>query len=482
MGIKVYPLLDKLKDTTFAKYVPALQNLTIIRSLQQLGSVFKTVKLDKIRKLAHSSFSDETVERLIMDTVKVGLISARLDHRNGLLQFLDENFESQRTRSQLAVLTDKLSALSETIHGYDMKHKKKERENVYKQVRDGLEREQQAVFERKEIIEKRKIEREEQRALEDKQKEEQRALEDKQRQEQIRQKMQEDAAKRESEQKKRQQEEQDLITKKSMAAQLMKKAEEAKNQGVGVKKITLEVGKIVDNLSSLDKNAITKAAEEVSFLPPLFTPLSSVLSVAVLVVLIVALFSPALWFSVSLFFSLSWLNVNVRNVRNASKTIGSVWTISLVPSVWKKALLSSSFSNRKPRKKQRLRRRDSSRLHKSTRPSMTRTSKRRSVSVAWFVSFLRLITPCSFVFTVLLLLRQTKERGIFHKAQLAKRQTLFQQAQAAQQQRMAAKRQEILQRKQEERKEQLAREEEERKRREEEEVCVRSLCRLRARS
>jgi len=133
-----------------------LKKLTLLRLSQQLGSVFKTIRIAKFRELAPDIGLQHELERQLMLFVKWGHINLRIDHKAQLYHFLEEGMENQRMKDQLAVLAQKLQQVADTIAPMDPKEKQRERKNVFTSIQNGIAAEHKEVFERMKEIERRK--------------------------------------------------------------------------------------------------------------------------------------------------------------------------------------------------------------------------------------------------------------------------------------------------------------------------------------
>jgi translation initiation factor 3 subunit A len=87
--------------------VPALKNLTVVRLLKQLSSVYKTMRMDRFIAIA-PKLTVGAMERLVMAAVRSDQLQLRWDHRSQLLHFTEEGMESQRVKEQLFALAQRL--------------------------------------------------------------------------------------------------------------------------------------------------------------------------------------------------------------------------------------------------------------------------------------------------------------------------------------------------------------------------------------
>ena len=113
------PLLAQLEqDEALKKYVAPLQHLVIIRVLQQLSSVFKSIRIDKFLTLIpasaiHADGGLTAIERLMMAAIASEHLTVRIDHANKLLLFPDDDLESGKMKDQLVMLSRELSVLAD---------------------------------------------------------------------------------------------------------------------------------------------------------------------------------------------------------------------------------------------------------------------------------------------------------------------------------------------------------------------------------
>jgi hypothetical protein len=70
-----------------------------------------------------------------MTSVKSGQLTVRIDHRSQLFVFGDDTFESNRLRTQLQVLAERLQSVVNTIAPYNAAEKEYERSSVFNEVK-----------------------------------------------------------------------------------------------------------------------------------------------------------------------------------------------------------------------------------------------------------------------------------------------------------------------------------------------------------
>ena len=67
-------------DQEYSVYANQLQRVAFVRLVQQLSRVYKTFRLDRLCTLA-AAFDRQTVEKLVCEAVKDGIVAARINHQ-----------------------------------------------------------------------------------------------------------------------------------------------------------------------------------------------------------------------------------------------------------------------------------------------------------------------------------------------------------------------------------------------------------------
>jgi len=99
---------------TLSQYVPNLERLAVYRTLQQLSSVYSAVTLAQFRGLmAGLSLPYPDVEKLVVRAVRGGLLSVRIDHREGCMRLGNDALEASSMRRQLVDLAARLQGVSD---------------------------------------------------------------------------------------------------------------------------------------------------------------------------------------------------------------------------------------------------------------------------------------------------------------------------------------------------------------------------------
>jgi len=156
---------EDVEDTSLGRYVRPLTKVLLLKLVVNLSSAYHTVSIDHLKKLTSGlDMSFEEVEKAIVLLTQTKTLSVRIDHRAGCLRFGDAELESDAMRSQLTVLSKQLEAVNRllspaTTHA-KQQQKLEHQISVYEQVRATVNREQAAIIERKNLIEKRKEETE----------------------------------------------------------------------------------------------------------------------------------------------------------------------------------------------------------------------------------------------------------------------------------------------------------------------------------
>ena len=99
-----------------AQYVPNLERLLVFRLLQQLSSVFSTLRLSVFNDMCTGlSLNPLDVQKLIARSVKAGQLAVRMDHRTGVLRLGSHTSDATAMRRQLSELAARLHAVVESL-------------------------------------------------------------------------------------------------------------------------------------------------------------------------------------------------------------------------------------------------------------------------------------------------------------------------------------------------------------------------------
>ena len=208
-----------LKDLSMSDYVPALRNAAVVRMVKQLSEVYSTMRISELCKVgqlravsAHTARPETSgpglcaaeagsgasptcrrrplcwradpsvqtpcaaplspprqlipgmtfneAEAQLVDAVKYGFISMRIDHRNGTLQFGGQQLESERVRAHLSNLARRLAAAGAMIDPRPTGRAEDARRAALSLCRQHMESEHKRLLARKLLIEKRKEQQE----------------------------------------------------------------------------------------------------------------------------------------------------------------------------------------------------------------------------------------------------------------------------------------------------------------------------------
>ena len=266
------PLLAQLEqDEALKKYVAPLQHLVIIRVLQQLSSVFKSIRIDKFLTLIPTSAVQQGgqglvgIERLMMAAIASDHLTVRIDHANKLLLFPDDDLESGKMKDQLVLLSRELSVLADRIEPVNVAQKLRERQHVFTFIAAGVAGEHENVYKRQEEIEKRKQESERQAVEREKREAEQKATLVKERKAEEARRLEEESRKSEAERLKKEAEERDLAVKQQLAQEINRKVEGVAgkmSKGIAAK-AAKKMKELTVDLEKIDKAALLAAQEAV---------------------------------------------------------------------------------------------------------------------------------------------------------------------------------------------------------------------------
>jgi len=151
----IKPKLDFIAEhVTLKQYLLPLQKLLFIRLLQQLSKVYQTLKLSSLISLV-SFLNPQSLEKLIVESVKNKFVDLRLDHQKGVINFGSQVLEANTMRHQLTELAKNLQQAVEMIHPKLKQERKMKKQEEFKKKLSTIEEEHRKLLERKLIIEKK---------------------------------------------------------------------------------------------------------------------------------------------------------------------------------------------------------------------------------------------------------------------------------------------------------------------------------------
>jgi len=147
------PIFKFVEDTPkLARYSVLLKKACFTLQLQQLSRVFQTMKIDRIYQLAPVSCPHQ-VEKLIVKCVNSGLISARINHRQQTLTFLNTTLESSNIKTTLFSVHEKLHSAVKLIQPEVQETTNRAKQEFFAIVPDRADEEYRENRERFETIE-----------------------------------------------------------------------------------------------------------------------------------------------------------------------------------------------------------------------------------------------------------------------------------------------------------------------------------------
>jgi len=181
-------------DEDLKKYVKAINKLIMVRILEQLSVVYKTISLKKFCNLLDVKEFTQ-IETMVVECAKHGIIKVKIDYLRQALVFGAEGFETTEVSGQLANIAHKLVNAIHLITPTQTIVQEDRAKKVQK-IQMLLPAEIETIRRRKHILEKRKVEvEEEQKKLsQDKKKQEDEERRVKEAEERVRQ--QKEAVKR----------------------------------------------------------------------------------------------------------------------------------------------------------------------------------------------------------------------------------------------------------------------------------------------
>jgi translation initiation factor 3 subunit A len=116
---EVVPLIAWLRENdNFKKYADGIDVLLVVRLLEQLTKIYKSMTMEKFKAvLAGSNLKFHEVEQILLQAIRARHLSVRFDHQNKCLRFENDTMETTRMRSQLILLSRNLRQVSRRIEG-----------------------------------------------------------------------------------------------------------------------------------------------------------------------------------------------------------------------------------------------------------------------------------------------------------------------------------------------------------------------------
>ena len=152
----------------FNSFLPRLRSLGIVRMVHQQSKVFETMKIDSL-KSAVPFMPYHEVERILVQAVRSGYISVRIDHQTGSLNFVGDRLETDFIKNHLSraaqLLQEGMGKLASKAPATDAAHA------LGAELRAAIEAEHKRVLARKVVIERRKEEAERAAAAQEKEEE-----------------------------------------------------------------------------------------------------------------------------------------------------------------------------------------------------------------------------------------------------------------------------------------------------------------------
>lgn len=188
LGKEVQAKLEALESVPGLKqYSKTITQLAFLRIIQQLGSVYQTLKLTRLSELIPFVAKD-VIEKWTIRAIREKYIEAKVDHKHGFIIFqtsltgamfasdpsnagvssigTSSSFESQRVRRQLVNVSRNLRlAVSVACDSQSLVHsaseaRKAEKAKLFMTVAAEMEHERNRILKRREIIERTNLERE----------------------------------------------------------------------------------------------------------------------------------------------------------------------------------------------------------------------------------------------------------------------------------------------------------------------------------
>eukprot|EP00466_Bigelowiella_natans_P011152 jgi/Bigna1/47773/estExt_Genewise1.C_180020 len=169
-----------VEPSDLERYSNPLKKLALLRLIQQLSNIYKSVRLDHFYDLIPAGISKYEVERFIMKGIRDGLLSLRLDHQERIIYFMERDIESGHVKHQLRNLALALRKVVRIIRPDDPQTQAQTRINFFKACLDGAQQEHADVVTRRELIynlkKRREKEREDRRVAKERKQQQEKVL------------------------------------------------------------------------------------------------------------------------------------------------------------------------------------------------------------------------------------------------------------------------------------------------------------------
>jgi len=150
------PKLDFIaSQPNLKQYVKPLEKLMFVRLLQQLSQVYEVMKIQDFHKLVDFLKPFET-EKLIVDAVRRKQVRVRIDYQTGVLNFKNQNLETDQFKSQLVEFAQNLQQAAHLIGGVNQEEVKQKKKEAFQKIIENVNEEHQRTLARKVYIEKKK--------------------------------------------------------------------------------------------------------------------------------------------------------------------------------------------------------------------------------------------------------------------------------------------------------------------------------------
>merc|ERR1712130_891356 len=239
------------------KYADAIKSLAILRLLEQLSRVYKSIRIKKFQSLA-PEVNWITIERFITKTVRDGRLKISVDHRSQLLHFHNATMLAPNVRKQLTLLASKLDKIIDHIAPPNPENKARERAQVFDGAKEGVDEEHKRVLQRKDEIEKRKIKHEEELKTKEKEEQDEKEKKAQERKASEAKRLLLESNKRQQERLQQDREAKELASKQALVKTIQNKLEENQSKGKTIKKLRAAI----NDVQKIDKQAIENAQLE----------------------------------------------------------------------------------------------------------------------------------------------------------------------------------------------------------------------------
>ena len=238
-------------DMDLSTLRPALENLGLLRVLEQVSSVYSTMSISSLLSVVpFATLTPALVEKTVVKAVRAGFLRVTMDHRKRSLSFGATRLEDSSVRAQLADVTKRLAAAVGMIVPDSDPAQAQSKAKTMRECAALCARENADARRRKVLIERRKEEAERRAMEEEKAEEEERIKTQREHEETEARRQQVEASKREQERIER-----EMAEKEKQEALAMLQEQQARLGKKG-KKVTLEDAAAADK-EKLMQDAIT---------------------------------------------------------------------------------------------------------------------------------------------------------------------------------------------------------------------------------